>query len=257
MLARNIKYIEDQKTVINDPKLAKEIRNNIIQGDIYIAKRVFRQELIRSMRDYLAGVGKNSLPNYHGIEIGAPNFHRLNIWDERSYVKACFHQFSFFPWNQDVLNLFEITKEVYYMKNILSDIPKDKFMGRNGEDGCISRLSFQFYPSGSGGLNKHQDPVDHHQLTVPALTMSKKGVDFKEGGAYVDTENNSKIYLDEVSDVGDVVYFNALTPHGVEMIDPKEKLNWLSFKGRWMLLFAINKVAGNSKITNSIDLEKK
>lgn len=257
VFARNIKYIDDQKVILENPLIAQQIRQDIIDGDIYVARKAYVKNIVLKIRNYLTNIGSNSIPNYKPIELGSPNFHRLNAWDERAHVKGCFHQFVFFPWNQDVFNLFELAKETYQVKNVLSNNPKDKFMGRQGNDGCVSRIAFQFYPSGSGGLNKHQDPVDHHQLCVPTLTMSKKGVDFMKGGAYAETKTGERVYTDEISDVGDVVYFNALIPHGVETIDPEVELDWISFKGRWMLLFAINKLATNAAIADAVDLEAK
>ena len=256
MFARDVIYLDDHPRVINDADQIKEMRENIQRGDIYIAKNVVEKALIQRMVEYLTRVGSGSLPNYKRIEKGCPNFHRMNLWDPRAFVQGCFHQFVFFPWNQDVFNLFEITRSVYYMKNLLSGNRKDKFLGMEPEDGCTSRLAFQFYPKGTGGLNKHSDPVDHHQLSVPTLTMSKKGTDFEEGGAYAENANGEKIYLDDVSEPGDVVYFNAIIPHGVEKIDPRSAVDWLSFKGRWMLLFATNKLSDNSAIRDAVDLEK-
>jgi hypothetical protein len=55
---------------------------------------------------------------------------------------------------------------------------------------------------------------------------------------------------------GDVVYFNDSCAHGVKPIDPDAPLNWPSYAGRWMLLFAVNRLAGNTAIGNAMDLDK-
>jgi len=222
---------------------------------IYIVRNVISKESIANIIRYLTQVGKGSLPNYRKIEANCPNFHRIVMGDERSYVKGYFHQFVFFPWNQDVFNLFELTKEVYYLKNLLSNLSKNSFLSFQPENSCIARLSFQFYPRGIGKLNMHYDPVNYHQLTVPIMIMSKKGVDFNSGGVYVKKANGENIFLDDITDIGDVIYFNANTPHGVEVIDPNEPADWTSFKGRWMLLFAVNKLFNNETIQNSVDLQ--
>ena len=65
---------------------------------------------------------------------------------------------------------------------------------------------------------------------------------------------NAKIYLDDLSNSGDVILFNALIPHGVDIIDENENEDWLSFEGRMMMIFAINKVVDNENIGESIDL---
>ena len=253
--ARNILYATDLKALLNDPDKISEIRANILQGDLYIVKSVLDKNYVLKVREYLMGIGKNSLPNYQAIKVGAPNFHRINIWDDRAYVTGCFHQFTFFPWNQDIFKLFDATREIYYLKNLVNNLPKDKFLKPEPEEGCTARLSFQFYPKGIGGLNKHSDPVDHHQLTVPSLIMSKKGKDFHSGGVYVEDMNNNKKYLDDICDIGDVVFFNAQVPHGVKVIDEAKDEDWLSFEGRWMMIFATNKLFDNEDIQDSVDLE--
>lgn len=256
MFARDIKYIHNHKELITDVAARNEMRQNILDGDVFVAKNIFTREKVLKIREYLSNIGRNSLPNYMPIEAGVPNSHRISIWDPRSYVKTCFHQFSFYPWNQDVFNLFILSNEVYAVKNLLSGNPADKFLKPVPEDGCTARLAFQFYPKSIGGMNKHQDPLDHHQISVPTLTMSKKGVDFKTGGSYAEKSNGDKVYIDEISELGDVVYFNPQVPHGVDCIDEDSEEDWLSFEGRWTMLFATNKVSGNKGISNAVDLSK-
>jgi hypothetical protein len=42
----------------------------------------------------------------------------------------------------------------------------------------------------------------------------------------------------------------------VERIDPDAEPDWTSFQGRWMLLFAVNKVGADSAVADSVDLER-
>jgi hypothetical protein len=251
---RNVLDLERHEDALRSPDRIAEIRRNIQAGDVYIARNLFDRGLILKIRDYLRRVGQSSLPNYHPIAPGCPNFHRMNAWDERAYVKSCFHQFAFFPWNQDLFALFRTFRPVYHMKNLVSGLPAESFLGTAPEGGCVSRLAFQFYPRGGGAMNRHRDPVDHHQLTVPIMIASQKGDDFHEGGAFVERRDGSKLFLDDVAGIGDVVYFNAQTVHGVESIDPQAEMDWSTFEGRWMLLFAVNKVSANDGIANSLDL---
>jgi len=254
--ARNIQYIDFKSDLLKNNDQIQKMRKDIIEGDLIVVKNVVSKELIEKTKQYLTNLGRNSLPNYVPIKEGAPNFHRLNVWDERAYVKGCFHQFAFFPWNQDVFNFFEVFKEGFFLKNLINGLPKDKFLKAQPEDGCTARLSFQFYPKGTGGLNKHCDPVDHHQLTVPILIMSKKGVDFQSGGMYVENTKGEDLFGDDLADIGDVVLFNAQMPHGVKTIDESKKIDWLSFEGRWMMIFATNKLSNNTAIANAQDLEQ-
>ena len=247
--------IQDCRNLQNEASRMHEIRRLIQSEEIVVLKKFVEPAWIDAVQRYLIEVGRHSLPNYHAIEEGCPNFHRLNQSDDRAYVKGCFHQFSFFPWNQDVFELFECMKKGFQIKNLVNGMPRDKFLGREPDDQCTARITFQFYPAGKGCLNKHSDPVDHHQLAVPTLTMSKKGSDFEAGGAYVELPSGERVETDDVSDVGDIVLFNARTPHGVATIDPDKESPWLSFQGRWVMLYATNKLQSEQTIEDAVDLE--
>lgn len=257
LFAREVSFLHDHADVLKSPAKMESFRRRIGEGDVFIAKNVLPREKLLKVREYLERVGRSSLPNYAKIEEGCPNFHRLNDWDERAYVKGCFRQFSFFPWNQDVFRLFEMSKDVFRMRNLLSGLSSDQFLGRKPEDGCTARLSFQFYPGGGGGLNRHVDPYDFHQYVVPIVILSKKGVDYRQGGAYVIDAKENRIDLDEQADIGDVVYFSSLMPHGVDPVDPGLAFDWDAFQGRWIMLVAVNRLAGNAAIADSADLSEK
>ena len=255
-LGRTVTTFDDAAALLRDEGRLARVKNSIAEGDIYIARRQFEPAFLNELREYLVGVGRGSLPNYAAIEPAAPNFHRMNRADPRAYILASFHQFVFFPWNQDVFDLFKVFAPVYHMKNRLSGLPADRFLGTEPQDGCTARLAFQMYPRGSGFLNRHADPVDHHQLTVPILQMSRKGEDFQTGGLFVQMANGEDLMIDDITEPGDVVYFNASCPHGVKPIDPEVELRWPSFVGRWMLLFAVNRLAQNTAIGNATDLSR-
>lgn len=253
--AKDLHYVDDCQALIDDPERITEIAAEIREGRILVVRRFFDADTVASIKQYLSQVGRNSFPNYHPIERGCPNFHRVNNWDERAYVRGCFHQFSFFPWNQDVFDLFRLARPAYHLKNAINGFSAEKFLRREPEDGCTARLSFQFYPSGSGALNKHSDPVDHQLMAVPTMIMSKRGTDFRTGGAFVDGENGTRLYLDELCEVGDIVYLNAEIPHGVETIDEGSTVPWVEFQGRWMMQLGTNKLASNPRIGNSREVE--
>jgi hypothetical protein len=256
LLGRHVRSVPDHAALLADEQAIAEARHNISEGDIYIARRVADPHVLRDIRDYLTTVGRSSLPNYARIEAAAPNFHRMNRADPRAYVQGCFHQFVFFPWNQDVFDLFALFTPIYHAKNRLSGLPAERFLGIEPQDGCTARLAFQFYPRGGGFLNRHSDPVDHHQLTVPIMQMSRKGEDFDSGGLYVQMADGTDLSIDDIAEWGDVVYFNARCPHGVAPIDPDVPMRWHDYHGRWMLLFAVNRLASNAAIGDAVDLDR-
>ena len=229
------------------------LRSQILDGAVVIQRESFDRATVNSLVRYLGDVGRNSLSNYQPIEIGAPNFHRLNKSDQRSHVKGCFHQFVFYPWNQDLFDLFERTRSLFQLKNVLSKNDPNKYLGEVGEDGIVTRLAFQFYPSGMGYLNRHQDPVGSHQLTVPTMSLTQKGVDFQKGGVYLEDADGHRHDLDELVGPGDVVYFDARLKHGVDLIDPEVETPWTDFRGRWSLLIATNKLVANTSVSDAVD----
>jgi len=253
LFARDLKIMPFSELESAGDDVIDRVRSDIEAGDVYIAQGAADRSLLQRIRRYLVQVATHSLPNYHPIEAGAPNFHRMNRLDPRAYVRGSFHQFSFFPWNQDIFDLFTRLKPVYQVKNRISGLPADRFLGPTPDEGCTARLSFQFYPAGEGQLNAHSDPVDRHQLTVPLMMLGRKGEDFQEGGGFVVNADGEKVLTDEACDWGDVVFFNAQTVHGVDPVDPKEPLDWLSFRGRWTIVFAVNKLASTGDIPDAVD----
>jgi hypothetical protein len=252
LLGRQLHWIEDHAALLHDGPRLEAVRDGIAAGDVYVARRQFDGERLQEIRAYLEGVGRGSLPNYAPIEAGTPNFHRMNRDDTRAYVRGCFHQFVFFPWNQDPFDLFALCAPIYHMKNRLGGLAPASFLSMQPQDGCTARLAFQVYPRGGGYLTRHADPVDYHQLTVPIMQMSRKGTDFHTGGLFVEMADGRDLVIDDIAEPGDVIYFNAACPHGVEPIDPDAPLRWTTFAGRWMLLFAVNRLSGNTAIGNAV-----
>jgi len=244
----------DRHSVIANPSEGIEIQHRIRSGEVGVVRQFIDPSLTKEIRQYLTSVGRNSLPTYEPIDIGRPNFHRLNFDDERAHVRGCFHQFVFYPWNQDVFGLFHIFADLFRLKNLISGNPAERFAGRHGQDGVVRRLAFQFYPSGKGFLNRHQDPYGEHQLTVPTVCLSEKPQDFHSGGAYIEDEHGTRHFLDDKTALGDVVFFDARLVHGVELVDPDVSSRWLDFVGRWTCLIATNKYSSNSDIADAKDL---
>jgi hypothetical protein len=244
------------KSILSQPSLAVSTRERIQAGGVGIVRQFVDRAFAIQIREYLTQIGRNSLPTYEPIKIGRPNFHRLNLDDERAHVRGCFHQFVFYPWNQDVFSLFQIFENLFKLKNLITGNPAEQFAGRYGQDGIVSRLAFQFYPTGKGFLNRHQDPYGDHQLTVPTVCFSEKSQDFRSGGAFIEESDGTRHFLDDDTGIGDVVFFDARSIHGVEKVDPDTERPWLDFVGRWTCLIATNKLADNDTITNARDLER-
>ena len=229
----------------------QKIKELIDNDKVVIIKNVVSEAFVLRLRGYLAGVGLSSIPNYEPITPDAPNFHRINNGDARSHVSGVFQQFNFFPWNDDVFKLHEVFKKVLVLRNRINS-RDDGFAVTDSNNSFVSRLCFQFYPSGAGYLEKHQDPVDVHQVALPSLVMSEFGRDYKEGGVFVEV-GGKKHFFERNLCLGDLTLFKANLTHGVELIDHNYSENgFLTFQGRWMGLFPVNKFAHVTTIEDSI-----
>jgi hypothetical protein len=240
--------------LVSSAALRQDLLKQLEDEKICVIRGVATRQEVAAWIAYLSRVGQGSLPNWQAILPKCPNFHRISHWDERSYVKACFHQFSFFPWNDDVFAMFSRFRPIFELRNLLSSAEPNAYLGFEAYDECIARLSFQFYPKGIGGMNEHIDPTGPHQAVVPLLMMSELGRDFEKGGIFVRTTAGEAVFIEEFTSPGDLVLFSPNLAHGVATIDPEKGPDWLSFEGRWMAIFAVNKLATNARVAEAVDL---
>jgi hypothetical protein len=253
--AERVQSIKYSPHLLADTGFIKEVHQGI-QGNVgYVFKRVVEPGVVDRIVDYLKGIGRNSLPAYHPLAEGCPNFHRVIQQDRRAFVKSLCHHFLFHPWNHDVFNVFEKMRPIYHLKNSIGGFEKDAFLDATPKDGHISRIGFIYYPRGGGMIKRHADPVGQHQLTVPVLQMSNKGEDYRIGGGYAVDEHGEVIDTDALMEKGDVLFFNAEVIHGVAPIDPDEELDWLSFRGRWSMIASTIKTIADKDTPNSVQLE--
>lgn len=227
-----------------------KITKSLDDNKVVVIKNFYKKKLCNLVVNHLKAIASGSMTSYHPIKIGSPNFYRVNYDDKRSYVKGFFHQFNYFPWNQDQLNLFETFEDAFVLKNRINKIEDKRFFNPLNNSDCTIRLSFQFYPSSKGYLDQHSDPVDYHQKYLFMLSLSTIGKDFSKGGLFT-TINNKTIYLDKYASTGDLIILKANKPHGVKIIDENKKYNPLSFNGRWMVIFSTNKLIDNKSVRDS------
>ena len=233
---------------IDSPLKSEELNQLIRNESIVIVKNYLNSDQTKRIIKYLKDHVQNTLPAYESITHKSSNFYRTNFEDKRAFIKGHFHQVNFFPWNQDQFNFYSLFKDIFHLKNRLNNKNLDRFL--DGTDAnFVPKVSFQFYDSGAGFLERHTDPVGEHQSVVPILAMSLKGSDFNDGGLEVKV-GEDWLLIDDHIHPGDLILIRGDIPHGVRMIDPEKDFNMLS-QGRWMGLFAINKVEGSKKASNS------
>ncbi|MEO2140206.1 MAG: hypothetical protein ABGX91_08200 [Thermoleophilia bacterium] len=237
----------------SDPTAARKVDQRVKNGEIGVTRGAVSPDWIADVVAYLSTIGRSSIPNWQPLSAGAPNFHRISVADPRSHVSATFHQFNFFPWNQDCFQFFSALRPVFEARNIMLGEAADSFLGSTPDRGASARVGFQYYPVGGGFMNTHVDPAGFHQSVLVSLVMSRAGTDYREGGVYVEDANGTRFFAEEHCSPGDLLWFDPQVPHGVAPIDPDAPLHWTRFQGRWMGLFATNKVEESAAIGDAVD----
>ena len=147
-------------------------------------------------------------------------------------MRAIKHSHYFFPWNSDPLGLFEPIKKVWRIFKFFCGYPSNLYENNIPSKGIIDRIQIAHYPSGIGGLELHSDPYLYQKFAI-SIVMSKRGEDYKTGGAYILNSNNEKIDIEDNLDIGDIYIVYPTVYHGVKTIDEGDKVDWDCFNGRW------------------------
>jgi hypothetical protein len=113
------------------------------------------------------------------------------------------------------------------------------------DDGYWTCSRLLQYPRGGGFMVPHRDMYAQVAsrdagLTYfqPLLLLTEKGVDFKEGGAYVEVDEE-RFYYEDFCQAGDVVVYDGRSVHGVADVDPYCDLDLARCSGRLVALASL------------------
>jgi len=244
-----VKYIEfkDLKKAIDSKSeiyLKKIIRNMYVKKEAYILRNAATKKLKETILDLANHYKKTRKTSFYKMLDGAPNFHRAidkNITKKYSLF-AIKHSFYFYNWNIKSKLEKKLKYGAYmhwrYIKSLAGN-GKNQFEKNIPSDKQIDRLQIVRYPAGGGELRGHVDPRKNQRI-VSGIIMSKIGEDFLKGGFYFKSSKTKKNNLEKRLELGDAVIFYGSIAHGVEKVDPQEKLSWKSNKGRWFIGMFVN-----------------
>jgi hypothetical protein len=257
VIFRGLSLDEENSKIIGwNENNIRSIRQAIREQKVVIIKSVITKNRSLSVRNSIINFWKNIKPEVQkNINSSSPNYHRVDDNPEKSAVKMVCHNYVSYYWNNDVCGENNILKAMTKFRNIIACLDEDFTIDSIEGDWITNPMLFH-YPPGGGGLNKHADPKTKQFCTI-LCSLSKKGSDFSEGGAYI--EKNEKINLEDELSYGDLFLFDPTIAHGVDPIDPKIDLDWSSRKGRFVLIPALIQVKSLSgfKIEGLKDLETK
>ena len=225
-----------EKVLAQDPEFARTIVKSLYSGDVYILKQGFPSKFLQNLAVELHQYGKKTPSSFHKMLDECPDFHRV-ITPElaKNYsLRQIKHSYYFFPWNNDPFNVFESVNERWKVFKFLGGFPLNAYENNLPSTGIIDRLQIAQYASGVGEPELHSDPYLYQKVAISGI-MSKRGEDYKTGGAYILNENKEKINIEDSVDIGDIYLVYPTVFHGVEIIDKDKNVDWDSFDGRWFM----------------------
>ena len=148
------------------------------------------------------------------------------------------HATYLFPWNEDISNIYKIVEEACSPLKFLAGLSPKEYTKNTPKDKIVERLQVTRYPP-TGFVEPHADPDPLMRLVISGY-LTKRGVDYQEGGFYMINEKNNKLDLETKIDAGDIGFFYATLRHGVDQIDPKNNPDFNKKDGRWWIGYNIH-----------------
>lgn len=186
------------------------------------------------------------------------DFQRLDIGN--SFENARFMRvMSFYQWNKNNNFFFSLINPAIRFRNELSKVSKENFIYPNVKP-IVNRLHNKDYiyaefvrmiqyPLGGGFLAEHHDYTKYYgkgiigmliPLTFKNTSKNKKYDKYSDGGLYFKNKNNS-FFVDDISSIGDIIFFNPKIKHGVKSVNPKSPNNMKTLNGRLTLAFSVSR----------------
>ncbi len=212
-----------------------EILDIISNQGLVVIKEFFSKKRILDLRMSAFNFSEKVVSKNPPIKIGeTPNYWRFDNDPDKSRVKRLSKSYRFFFWNKDsVKNILPTMSILSNFRNQLAGFDQN-FAESKIEDSHISIPVMMNYPSGGGYLEAHQDPESFQKIII-MIKLSKKGLDYQEGGFFIQEENSVNEDIDDYLDAGDMYIINPSCTHGVRPIDPDLPLDLSKNSGRWSM----------------------
>jgi hypothetical protein len=230
--------------IIKKPEFIELAYNNTAQflerinaPEVFVVKEFYPRNLIIELRNKMFDWGLKSEPSWHPLLDDCPDYHRLHDNYPGAYVKQKFHAFYKHGWYPANQGLFDTFREIYDLKNYLGGFEKNSFLSNKPSQHVVARLNVHHYPKGGGYQAEHIDPKGAFAVVQTLIAASQHGQDYKEGGVFGREKQGGELhYLDQYTEIGDLLIISPGIPHGVSPIDPQENYSWKTNDGRWMIL---------------------
>jgi len=220
------------KILEQNSSFVQSIVESIYNGDLYLLKNALSKKKVQHVIEAIHKFNRSCPSTFHKILEGVPNFHRWIGQDlidslsqkkrgEGTYcIKHIKHATYLFPWNEDIKEVKKIIMDACRPLKLLAGLSLNEFTNNTPKDNQIERVQVTRYPP-SGYIEPHMDPVPNIRFIISGY-LSKRGVDYSEGGFYLVDEKNGKLDMEQYIDKGDVGFFMASLRHGLATIDSKK-----------------------------------
>ena len=139
---------------------------------------------------------------------------------------------------EDIYGMRESFRLLARVRNAVYGLP-DGFAVDGIERGMWTASRIHHYPRGGGFLVSHRDTVvpvvqkkqGFDSFYQPIMVLSRKGVDFEEGGGFVELDGE-RYFFETECEYGDIILYDGRTVHGVADIDPQLPFRQDSIAGR-------------------------
>jgi len=219
-----------------DQQFIERLVTNLLEGKSFIVKRVFSTEFAHVWKDRVHRDWLSKPSEFFKMVDGVQNFHR-EIGPDLSgnyYAGPVKHSSYFFPWNQQSSRLYEAVYPRWGYFKVIGGFSFDEYSENIPSDGMIDRIQIVNYPLGGGKIDTHFDPY-HGMKPVLSTYLSKRGIDYEQGGFYVVEESGALVDVEDLIDVGDMSFTFPTVSHGVAPVDPDKILDWSNPSGRWWM----------------------
>jgi hypothetical protein len=169
------------------------------------------------------------------------NYQKLSIGGAQGYGvyrPRCLRTLYNPIWAEDVYGMRESFKMLARVRNVVYGL-HEGFAIEGVERNLWTASRIHHYPRGGGFLVSHRDNVvpkvmksqGFDSFYQPIMVLSRKGIDFEEGGGFVEVEGE-RYFFETECQYGDVIIYDGRTVHGVADIDPHLPFRQDSIEGR-------------------------
>ncbi len=208
------------------------IRGLVSKDDINQAVRKIKNNFDKNKDHPTIGESPKDIQN---------NFQKLLVGGHTHsglYLTRFFRTFYNPIWSENIYGMHHIYKLMIKIRNKCSNYPENFALEKIEENGLWSATRIHQYPQGGGYFAKHKDTVltevskeENINFIQVIINMTKLGVDFESGGAFVEV-NNNKIFFEKEFALGDIIIYDERTIHGVDEIDINKNLDLDNICGR-------------------------